>query len=72
VKRRHFKQWAADGIRMLPGLHFVNAMIGNRCIVILPDRDVELGVLASDEMIEFSGSGTALEPRKVKRPGLTS
>ncbi len=55
---------------MLPDLHFVNAMIGDRCIVILPDRDVELGVLASDEMIELSGTGMAIEVRKVKRPGL--
>ena len=45
-------------------------MIGNRCIVILPDRDVDMGVLASDEMIEFSGTGMAIEPRKVKRPEL--
>jgi len=43
-------------------------MIGNHCIVILPDRDVDIGVLASDEMIAFSGTGAALEPRKVKRP----
>jgi hypothetical protein len=64
----NFKRWAADGIRMLPDLHFVNAMIGDRCIVILPDRDVELGILAADEMIEFSGTGAALQPRKVKRP----
>jgi hypothetical protein len=44
-------------------------MIGNRCIVILPDRDVDIGDLAPDEMIELSGQGASLEARKVKRPG---
>jgi hypothetical protein len=64
----NLKRWAAEGVRMLPDLHFVNAMIGNRCIVILPDPDVDIGDLASDEMIAFGGSGAAFEPRKVKRP----
>jgi hypothetical protein len=66
------RQWAVEGMQRFPDLHMVNAMIGNRCIVILPDRDVDIGILASDEMIEFSGTGAALEARKVKRPGLTS
>jgi hypothetical protein len=67
----NLKQWAAEGLQMFPDLHIVNAMIGNRCIVILPDRDVDIGVLASDEMIELSGTGAAVEARKVKRPHLT-
>jgi hypothetical protein len=42
-------------------------MIGSRCIVILPDRDVDIGELAADEMIELSGVGAAVGARKVKR-----
>ena len=64
------RQWAAEGLRRLPDLYLVNAMIGSRCIVILPDRDVDLGVLAPDEMIELQGAGTMVEPRKVKQPSV--
>lgn len=62
----NLKQWAAEGLRRSP-LRLVDAMIGNRFIVILPDRDVDIGVLAPDEMIELRGVGTVIEPRKVKR-----
>lgn len=62
------RRWAAIGLQRSPDLHLVNATIGSRCIVILPDRDVDLGVLAADEMIELQGAGTMVEARKVKRP----
>ncbi len=62
------RQWAAEGLQRFPDLHIVNAMIGSRCIVILPDRDVDIGVLASDEVIELSAAGAGFEARKVKRP----
>ena len=45
-------------------------MIGSRCIVILPDRDVDPGVLAPDEIIELRGTGTMVEASKVKRPSV--
>jgi hypothetical protein len=67
---QQLRQWAAEGLQRFPDLHVVNAMIGRRCIVILPDRDVDIGLLAPDEMIELSGVGTAIEARKVKRPVL--
>ena len=67
------RQWAAEGLRRFPDLHLVNAMIGNRCIVILPDRDVDIGVMAPDEMIELQGAaGAMVEPRKVKQPSVQS
>lgn len=43
-------------------------MIGDRHIVILPDREVDIGILAADEVIELGGTGMAREVRKVKRP----
>jgi hypothetical protein len=43
-------------------------MIGKRCIVILPDRDVDLGILATDEMVELDSAGATIEARKVKQP----
>jgi hypothetical protein len=39
--------------------------------VILPDRDVDIGVLASDEVIELSAAGAGFEARKVKRAAPT-
>jgi hypothetical protein len=62
------RQWAAEGLHRFPDLHIVNAMIGSRCIVILPDREVDIGDLGSDEMIELSAAGAGFEARKVKRP----
>jgi hypothetical protein len=64
------RRWAAEGLQKFPDLHIVNAMIGSRCIVILPDRDVDIGVLAADEMIELSAAGAGFEARKAKRPVL--
>jgi hypothetical protein len=62
----NLKQWAAEGLQKSP-LHIVDAMIGDRHIVILPDREVDIGILAADEMIELGGAGMAREVRKVKR-----
>jgi len=62
------RQWAAEGLQRFPNLHIVNAMIGSHCILILPDRDVDIGDLASDEMIELSVAGENMDIRKVKRP----
>lgn len=62
----NLKQWAVEGLRRSP-LRLVDAMIGSRCIVILPDRDVDIGLLGPDEMIELRNEGAGIEPRKVKR-----
>ena len=68
---QQLRRWAAEGLQRSPDLHIVNAMIGSRCIVILPDRAVDSGILAGDEMIELSGQGAGLQARKVKRPVVT-
>ena len=64
----NLKQWAVEGIRRSPDLHIVDVMIGTRCIVILPHRDVDLGILAADEMVELNGAGVTIDARKVKQP----
>ena len=67
----NLKQWAVMGARRSPDLHMVDVMIGTRCIVILPDRDVEVGTVGPDEMIQLecktSATGEVIEVQKVKR-----
>ncbi len=66
----NLKQWAIEGARRLPDLHLVNVLIASHCIVILPDREVEIGALAQDEGIQMeikrTCAGEVLEVRKVK------
>jgi hypothetical protein len=47
----NLKQWAAEGLQKSPDMHLVDVMIGERAIVVLPHRDVEIGVLATDEVV---------------------
>jgi Fe-S-cluster containining protein len=65
----NLKHWAVEAAQKLPDLWLVDAMIGPRCIVILPDREVDIGILGADEMIrlEYTGTpGAMIEARKVK------
>ena len=68
----NLKQWAIECVRRSPDLHLVNVLIASRCIVILPDREVEIGTLAHDEGIQVemkkTYAGETLEVRKVKKP----
>lgn len=67
----NLKHWAADAVQKWPEVYMVDVLIGARAIVILPDRDVDLGVLAADEMIELNhamnGPERAFGVHKVKR-----
>jgi hypothetical protein len=67
----NLKHWAEIGASRSPDLHFVDVMIGTRCIVILPDRDVEIGPLGPDEMIQvecrMTATGAVIEVQKAKR-----
>ena len=67
------KKWAAQGVRNPADLHLVDVMIGVRCIVILPDREVEIGDLGPDEMIHLAcrdtPSGVVFDATKIKRIG---
>ncbi|MEA3033419.1 MAG: hypothetical protein QOH86_1435 [Sphingomonadales bacterium] len=61
------RQWAAWGA---PAGHQVRVFVGRRAIVIFPDRDVDLGILAEDERILVlrrpTPAGMHLEALKVK------
>ena len=67
----NLKQWAEMAARRSPDLHIVDVMIGTRCIVILPDRDVDIGQLGPGEMIQvecrMTATGEVIEVQKAKR-----
>jgi hypothetical protein len=67
----NLKLWAAEAARKTPEMDLVDVMIGEQEIVILPDREVELGVLASDEVVRLekrmTPAGEIVEARRVKR-----
>jgi hypothetical protein len=58
----NLKHWAAQGVRNSADLHLVDVMIGSRCIVILPDREVDIGDLGPGEMIHLECRPTAASP----------
>lgn len=65
------KQWAADAARRAPDIYLVDVLIGRRSIVVLPDRDVDLGVLEDDEALHLEyktlATGRTIEVCKIKR-----
>jgi hypothetical protein len=65
------KSWAKLGARNAGALRLVDVMIGQRCIVVLPDRDVEVGILGPDEVIQLQSKTTAagetIEVHKIPR-----
>jgi hypothetical protein len=67
----NLKQWAMKAAQMLPDMYLVDVLIGQRSIVILPDRDVEIGILEPDEGLHLAYKnmtmGRAIEVSKVKR-----
>jgi hypothetical protein len=66
----NLKHWAVHGARNTADLHLVDVMIGQRCIVILPDREVDIGHLGPGEMIHLecrpTASGAVIEASKVR------
>lgn len=68
----NLKQWALEASRKAPQIYLVDVLIGQRSIVILPDRNVELGILADDEGLHVAyrntATGPAIEVSKIKRP----
>ena len=67
----NFKQWAREAAQKMPDMHVVDVMIGESSIVILPDRDVDLGIIAADEFVRLDKkvgpNGQVIEVHKVKR-----
>ena len=49
-------------------MHLIDVMIGERLTVILPDRDIEFGVIADDETVEIvTHADGKLEAHVIKR-----
>jgi hypothetical protein len=55
----NFKIWAAEAARQDP-MHMVDVMVGERLTVVLADRDVEVGVLAPDELVQLSRNASGV------------
>ena len=66
----NLKHWSAETVRRLPEMYLVDVLIGSRSIVILPDRDVEMGALQHDEVIRVAykntPTGQMIEVTKIK------
>lgn len=67
----NLKLWAKEAAQKTPDMHLVDVMIGDYEIVILPDREVELGVLAPDEIVRLdrrmTPAGEVVEAHRAKR-----
>jgi hypothetical protein len=49
-------------------MHLVSIMVGERVTVVLPDSEVEFGVLASNELVELNRDERgAVSVRKIRR-----
>jgi hypothetical protein len=64
------KRWAAEAAARLPEIYLVDVLIGQRCVVVLPDEEIDLDVLASGEQIHLAYNNTTagrrIEVSKVK------
>jgi hypothetical protein len=68
---QNLKQWAREAAQRAPEMHVVDVMVGEHSTVILPDRDVEIGIVAADELVRLdkrlTATGEVIEVYKVKR-----
>jgi hypothetical protein len=66
------KKWSAWGLQQRPDMHMVDVMIAARCIVVLPDRDIDLGVISDGETVRLdrfgSGPSERVEACQVPQP----
>jgi hypothetical protein len=63
----NLKAWACEAAEQSP-MHLIDVMIGEHAIVILPDRDVEVGIVPADELVTLERMPHGrIEVRKVKR-----
>jgi hypothetical protein len=50
---QNFKIWAADAAKQTP-MRVISIMVGERVTVVLPDSEVEFGVMGSDELVQIN------------------
>jgi hypothetical protein len=63
-----FKAWAVKAAAQRPYMHLIDVMIGEQLTVILPDRDVEFGVIGEDETVDVvARTDGKLDARVIKR-----
>jgi hypothetical protein len=63
----NFKIWASEAVRQVP-MHQVDVMVGERLTVVLPDRDVEVGLVAPDELVQLSrNAGGVVSVETIRR-----
>src|ERR1700730_5874124 len=55
----NLKAWAVQAVQKTPKMDLVDVMIGEHVIVILPDREVGVGIVAADELVTLSKKLTA-------------
>jgi hypothetical protein len=71
----NFKAWAAQAVQKTPEMNLVDVMIGEHVIVVLPDREVDVGIVAADELVTLSkkltAAGELIEVSITKRPATT-
>jgi hypothetical protein len=63
------KRWAREAVERTD-MHLIDVMVGEQATVILPDRDVDVGIVAADEVVRLdkrrSAAGEFIEVHKVK------
>jgi hypothetical protein len=63
-----FKRWSLDGARAAPP-RVVTVRIGTRVIVVLPDREIDVGNVGPEESVQLvAGPGGQIDARKMPRP----
>jgi hypothetical protein len=71
----NLKAWAMQAVQKTPEMDLVDVMIGEQVIVILPDREVDLGIVAADEFVTLSkkvtAAGELIDVSKFKRTPTT-
>ena len=68
----NLKVWAREAAEQSP-MHLIDVMIGEHATVILPDRDVEVGIVAADEHVTLERTPLGrIEVRKVKRESVAA
>jgi len=62
-----FKRWSLEGARASPA-RIITIRIATRVIVILPDREIDVGHVGPDESVQLvPGPGGGIDARKVQR-----
>jgi hypothetical protein len=66
----NIKHWAREAAKRSPDMHVVDVMIGEHSTVVLPDREVEVGIVPPDELVRLNKRmtpvGEVIEVEKIK------